>query len=76
MLRFSEVLVLLPVLVLAILRWRTGQMPNRRMLFWVLMFMVVLGAVLAWFGNARSLRGEYVPAQMQDGRVVEGHGAS
>ena len=66
MLRFSEVLLLLPVLVLVVLRWRTGAMPNRRLLFWVLMGMVALGAALAWYGNQREVRGVYVPARMRD----------
>jgi hypothetical protein len=55
-------------------RLRTGRMPTGRLLFWVLMSMLVLGAVLAWYGNQRALRGHYIPATLQDGRVVAGHG--
>jgi hypothetical protein len=76
MLRFSEVLLLLPVLVLLGVRLRTGRMPTGRMLFWVLMSMLVLGAALAWFGNERALSGHYTPASLQNGQVVPGHGAA
>jgi len=75
MLRYSEVLLLLPVLVLAWVRLRTGRMPSGRLLFVVLISMVVLGAALAWFGNQRALDGRYVPARLLNGQVVPGHGA-
>jgi hypothetical protein len=75
MIRLSQVLLLLPVLVLVYVRWRTGHMPTGRLLFLTLMGMVVLGAALAWFGSERALHGGYVPAQMQNGQVVAGHGA-
>jgi hypothetical protein len=75
MMRWSEVLLLLPPLVLIWVRLRTGAMPNRRLLFTLLMAMVVLGAALAWFGNQRAVNAGYVPAALQNGRIVPGHSA-
>ena len=72
MLRWSEVLLLIPPLVLVWVRLRTGSMPNRRLLFVVLMSMVVLGATLAYLGNERAVQGEYHPATMRNGRIVPG----
>jgi hypothetical protein len=74
--RWAQVLLLLPVLVLVALRWRTGRMPTVRLLFAALMGMVLVGAALAWFGSRRALTGGYVPAQLHNGQVVAGHGAA
>jgi hypothetical protein len=74
--RLSQLLLLLPVLVLVVVRWRYGRMPDGRVLFLLLMGMVLVGAALAWFGNRRALDGAYVPAVVQDGRVVPGHGSA
>jgi hypothetical protein len=76
MLRLSRLLFLLPVLVLVWVRWRTGAMPNRRLLFWVLMAMLLMGAGLAWYGNERAVHGGYVPARLQNGQVLPAHGGA
>lgn len=76
MLRFSELLFLLPVLVLVIVRLRTGAMPTGRLLFVVLMSMIVLGAALAWYGTNRALDGRYIPATLHNGQVLQGHGTA
>ena len=76
MLRFSEVFALLPILVLVWVRLRTGAMPTGRLLAAIVLGMVAAGAGMAWYGDARSLQGgAYVPARMQDGHIVAGHGA-
>ena len=61
--------------------WRryvaTGRVPTRNALLVLLAGLIVLGGGLAWSGlRERHKEGtQYVPAQMQDGRIVPGHGA-
>ena len=80
MLRLLEVLIFLAPLAAYVL-WRVtlarGEGPSPRLLLGILAGLLLLGAVLVWFG----LRGErldpgesYVPAELRDGRIVPGHG--
>ena len=61
--------------------WRryvaTGRTPTRNALLALLAGLLVLGGGLAWSGlRERHAEGShYVPAQLQDGRIVPGHGA-
>ena len=75
MLRYSELLLLLPPFVLAYVWLRTGSMPTRRLLISVLAAVLAIGGVLAWYGNDRAVQGVYVPPHSVDGRVVPGHGS-
>ena len=55
----------------------TGRVPTRRALLVLAAGLVVLGGGLAWSGlHERHKEGtQYIPAQLQDGRIVPGHGA-
>lgn len=61
--------------------WRryvaTGRLPTRNALLILVAGLLVLGGGLAWSGlQERHKEGtQYIPAQMQDGRIVPGHGA-
>lgn len=61
--------------------WRrfvvTGRVPTRNALLVLVAGLIVLGAGLAWSGlRERHKEGtQYIPAQMQDGRIVQGHEA-
>ncbi|MBC7802005.1 MAG: hypothetical protein H7Z10_15415 [Gemmatimonadaceae bacterium] len=80
MIRLLEVGLFLAPLGAYILWRRTvarGQDgPSRTVLAVIFAGLLGLGGALAWFGvNDRLLPGErYVPAQIQDGRIVPGHG--
>lgn len=78
MLRISElVLALSPVALLAVL-WALAyrRLPSRRAVAAMAVGMGAYAALLAWQGTYGTLtpHQRYVPAQLQDGRVVEGHG--
>jgi hypothetical protein len=36
--------------------------------------LVAMAGGLYWFGSDRAVSGRYVPAHVQDGRIVPGHG--
>jgi hypothetical protein len=36
--------------------------------------LAALAAGLFWFGSDRAVSGRYIPAHVQDGRIVPGHG--
>lgn len=76
MLRLAEFgLFLLPfVLYVA---WRLSGRVVRPALFWVgVAGFVILATLVVWFGLARSLdkTDRYVPAHVENGRIVPGHG--
>ncbi len=80
MIRAVELSIFLTPLV-AYFVWRrfaaSGQLaPPRYALVALLVALVVAGAGLAWTGlEERHAEGShYVPASMQDGRIVPGHG--
>ena len=52
------------------------QAPSRRQLALILAALAVLGAGLAWFGTHERLPAgtHYVPARLNGGRIVPGHG--
>ena len=76
MLRLAEFgLFLLPFAVYAV--WMLGNRRLRPLLLWsAAAGLVTLAGLIIWFGMARSLdKGErYVPAHVEDGRIVPGHG--
>ncbi len=51
--------------------------PSRQTLIVILAGLVVLGAGLVWtsFRERHSGSSHYIPAQLQDGRIIPGHGA-
>lgn len=51
--------------------------PSRRSLVAILAGLILLGAGLVWTSLSERHGGgtRYVPAQMQDGRIIPGHGA-
>ena len=61
--------------------WRryvaTGRVPTRNALLVLLAGLLALGGGLTWSGlHERHKEGsQYIPAQLQDGRIVPGHGA-
>ncbi len=72
-------LFLAPVVLYAVWLWlgRTGRIaPSRHALLALLAGLVVMGLGLAWSGiRERHPEGsQYVPAQMQNGQIVPGHG--
>lgn len=80
MLRLAELLVFLSPLA-AYALWRVtlarGEGPSPRLLLAILAGLLLFGACLAWFGlrGDRLAPGErYVPAELQGGQVLPGHG--
>jgi len=64
-------LMSLPAVLLAL--WLAGLRHAR--LWWFMtaaLALAAIGAGLFWFGEARSLRGAYVPARLQGERIVPG----
>lgn len=80
MLRAGELLAFCaPFLVFLI--WRrvaAGPGPSRTTLALTLLGLACFGAALAWFGVHRALapEGPYIPAQVVDGHIVQGHSGS
>ncbi len=76
MARLSEIALFLAPFVVFALWWQLG-LRGRRLVWTVLAGVAVLLAALTWLalssGFPRS--GGYVPARLQDGRVVPGHGS-
>ena len=78
MIRTAE-LAVFAVPVLAFLLWRAAVRqglagPPPRQLVGILVVLAALGTGLAWFAVHEGLPpGPYVPASLQDGRVVPGH---
>ena len=54
-----------------------GGVPSVAFLAWTLGFVAVLAAALIWLASYDTLGpGErYVPARIEDGRIVPGHGS-
>ncbi len=53
-----------------------GRAPTRNAVLLLLAGLLVLGGGLAWTGlRERHKEGHYIPAQMQNGQIVPGHGA-
>lgn len=76
MLRLSEILLFLAPFGLVALWWILGT--RSRWVVWAALAMVLaLAAGTAWLGIESGLpRGaRYVPAHLQNGRIVDGHGA-
>ena len=76
MIRLTELLLFLAPFGLAALWWALGT--RSRWVVWVALAAVLgLAAGTAWFGFTAGLpRGtRYVPAHLQDGRIIAGHGA-
>lgn len=80
MIRLAELALFLAPLAAYIL-WRMtmtrGQQgPSPALLSGILVGLLGFGAGLAWFGVRErfSTSAAYVPAVLQDGRVVQGHG--
>lgn len=80
MLRLVELaLFLLPFALFLV--WRlisAGRGPSGWMLGGALLALGLVGIGLAWFGTGRALNpaGRYVPAMLQNGRIVPGHTAA
>ena len=78
MLRFGEAfLALAPLLAAALLYGIVyRRLPSRRTVLLLTVAEMVLATALIWSGTADGLRPHqrYVPAQMRDGEVIEGHG--
>jgi hypothetical protein len=78
MLRFGEAaFALAPLLALALI-WAifNRRVPSRRAVVLLVVTEVLIGAAVIWSGLADSLppHESYVPARMQGGVVVNGHG--
>jgi uncharacterized RDD family membrane protein YckC len=80
MIRLAELALFLAPLAAYIL-WRVtvtrGQQgPSPALLSGILVGLLGFGAGLAWFGVRErfAASADYVPAVLQDGRVVQGHG--
>jgi hypothetical protein len=76
-LRLVELALFLLPFVLYVL-WRrlfAGPGPSAGMLALTLVGLAAFGVALAWFGIGRSLgpTGRYIPAQLVNGQIVEGH---
>ena len=78
MLRLAEIgLFLLPFAMYAL--WRVlGARSTPFVLWGTLACVLALAGITAWYGLSRALpRGEaYVPARLEDGHIVPGHGAA
>jgi hypothetical protein len=77
MLRGLEILLLLAP-VAAFVAWRllsASGGPSNRLLASALVGVCVLAGMLAWLVDSEGLRrgAAYVPASLQDGRIVPGH---
>ena len=78
MLRAGEAfLAVAPILAAALLYgiW-FRRLPSRRVVLAIGVAVVALGSALVWQGTEEGLRPHqrYVPAKLQGGAVVEGHG--
>lgn len=78
MLRAGEaVMALAPLLAMALFYGIVyRRLPSRRAVLAITVAETVLAIALVWQGTTEGLRPHerYVPAQMRDGAVVEGHG--
>ncbi len=76
MLRLSEVALFMAPFALAASWWLLGT-RGRAFLWTAVGVLVVLAAATAWFGLGGALpRGHaYVPARLDGGHIVAGHGA-
>lgn len=81
MIRAAELSLFLAPIVVYVL-WRRaasrgGLAPSRYALIVLLAALIVMGAGLAWSGlkDRHPENSQYVPAQLENGRVVPGHGA-
>ncbi len=79
MLRLGEVvLAVAPILLGALLYGMVYQrMPSRRVVLVIAVAELAMAGVLVWQSETESLspHERYVPAQIRDGGLVEGHGA-
>jgi hypothetical protein len=68
--RTAELLLLsLPALLLA--AWFAGLRRARLRVFMAAaLVLAMLGGGLLWFGAQRDFTGRYVPARLQDGRII------
>ncbi len=56
--------------------WLVGRKLNRRMFWIAIIWLLAVGGGSVWYGLERSLSGDeaYVPAHLENGRIVQGHG--
>jgi hypothetical protein len=75
MLRSYEIALIAAPLIGALLWWRLSHVRLAVAIATVVV-VAVLGALVISYGLERHLGpGQYVPARLEDGRIVEGHGA-
>jgi hypothetical protein len=77
MLRLVEIALFLAPFALVLAWWLAGARASPRVLAIACVALLVLGGFVVWFGLDRSLPRDarYVPARIEDGRIVSGHAA-
>jgi hypothetical protein len=79
MLRLTEIAMFVsPFLLFGVWRFAVARgIPSKGMMAVAAGVLVMMFGVLLWFSQEGALQGDmsYVPAQLQDGRIVPGHGA-
>jgi hypothetical protein len=72
--RFAEIALLLVPVAIAIAWWCGVRGLSRTGIIAVAAGLVAMGLILLWLGEGRSVRGIYVPAQLQGGEIIQGRG--
>ena len=72
--RSAEIALLLMPPAVALLWWFGGRRASWRLLGLAALTFAALATAIVWLGLDRAVTGRYVPARLEHGRVVEGHG--
>jgi hypothetical protein len=72
--RFIELALMSLPLALVVAWFMGARHASFRGLAVIAGLLAGLGGILFWMGDERGFRGRYVPAHLEDGRVVPGRG--
>jgi hypothetical protein len=77
MLRLAEVALFLAPLGLLIAWWLASSRASQAVMWASMLLLIVVGGSVVYYGLERALPRDvaYVPARLEGGRIVPGHGA-